>query len=279
MDTNALKRMIDAIPETVRATTLFGYADQVEWLLAEIDRLNETIAWYQGQAGQRIGEAARAGIAGAPASMPQDWNAQLAAMRSAFHVNMLRAYPDKTHAEIAAEIDKTMTTDGCKFCLGAKGGVPGNANLIGDEVICDYCTSLLMKIKDAEKANPTSSIFAAPTPVSGGEPRVTQEMVDHQNSILDQLEKSRERMGALKSKYGIDQDAPVSGIPDLAEPMPLPCSLKARPLLYSESVNDRQVLRDDLWIVTTHIVNRAAASELAAPPSPQAPDTPTGETK
>jgi hypothetical protein len=57
--------------------------------------------------------------------------------------------------------------DGCKFCLGAKGGVPGNANLIGGEVICDYCTSLLMKIKGAEKANPTSSIFTAPAPISG----------------------------------------------------------------------------------------------------------------
>jgi hypothetical protein len=31
---------------------------------------------------------------------------QLQRMRAAFHVNMMRAYPDRTHAEIAAEIDK-----------------------------------------------------------------------------------------------------------------------------------------------------------------------------
>lgn len=36
--------------------------------------------------------------------------AQLAAMRASFHVNMLRAYPEKTHAEIAAEIDKVLAT-------------------------------------------------------------------------------------------------------------------------------------------------------------------------
>lgn len=37
---------------------------------AEIARLTKTIAWYQGQAGQRIGEAARAGIMGAQPTMP-----------------------------------------------------------------------------------------------------------------------------------------------------------------------------------------------------------------
>lgn len=39
----------------------------------------------------------------APAAQADD---QLQRMRAAFHVNMMRAYPDKSHAEIAAEIDK-----------------------------------------------------------------------------------------------------------------------------------------------------------------------------
>lgn len=62
----------------------------------------------------------------------------------------------------SAPPDAKPQSDGCKFCLGAKGGVPGNANVIGGETVCDYCTSLLMKVCDAEKANPTSSIFAQP---------------------------------------------------------------------------------------------------------------------
>ena len=32
----------------------------------------------------------------------------------------------------------------CELCLGAKGGTPGNENIIGGHVVCDYCTSLLM---------------------------------------------------------------------------------------------------------------------------------------
>lgn len=40
---------------------------------------------------------------------------------------------------------------------------------------------------------------------AGLPPRVTQSMVDAQNKILDQLEASRERLDALKEKYGIGQ--------------------------------------------------------------------------
>src|SRR3972149_986633 len=36
--------------------------------------------------------------------------AALQRMRAAFHVNMLRAHPDKSHAEIAAEIDRATQT-------------------------------------------------------------------------------------------------------------------------------------------------------------------------
>lgn len=31
--------------------------------------------------------------------------------------------------------------DGCEVCLGAKGGVLGNENVIGGVVACDYCHS------------------------------------------------------------------------------------------------------------------------------------------
>jgi hypothetical protein len=39
--------------------------------------------------------------------------------------------------------------DGCKLCLGSKGGVPGNENVVGGVVVCDYCTSILMDMKSA----------------------------------------------------------------------------------------------------------------------------------
>lgn len=32
--------------------------------------------------------------------------------------------------------------DKCQWCLGAKGGVPGNENVIGGVITCDYCHSL-----------------------------------------------------------------------------------------------------------------------------------------
>lgn len=37
--------------------------------------------------------------------------------------------------------------DGCKFCLGHKGGEPGNENVIKGVVVCDYCTALLMTMQ------------------------------------------------------------------------------------------------------------------------------------
>lgn len=33
--------------------------------------------------------------------------------------------------------------DDCQFCLGQKGGVPGNENIIGGITVCDYCTTLV----------------------------------------------------------------------------------------------------------------------------------------
>lgn len=37
-----------------------------------------------------------------------DRDAEIAKIRAAFHVNMLRAFPGKSHAEISAEIDKVL---------------------------------------------------------------------------------------------------------------------------------------------------------------------------
>jgi hypothetical protein len=38
------------------------------------------------------------------------------------------------------------TRDACQFCLGAKGGTPGNENIIGGVTICDYCTVLYRRM-------------------------------------------------------------------------------------------------------------------------------------
>lgn len=60
-------------------------------------------------------------------------------VRAAFHVNMLRAYPGKSHEEIGAEIDKALgriveAQPACKTCGGSKvdpGGLP----------VCRDCTT------------------------------------------------------------------------------------------------------------------------------------------
>ncbi|HEX5126383.1 MAG TPA: hypothetical protein VFW00_06560 [Rhodocyclaceae bacterium] len=84
---------------------------------------------------------------------------------------------------MAASGSAQQASDDCKFCLGAKGGVPGNANVIGGEVVCDYCSALLMKVRDAEKANPTGSMFASPpAQVTGG----TAEASDARDAALEE---------------------------------------------------------------------------------------------
>lgn len=42
-------------------------------------------------------------------------------------------------------------TDECVFCLGMKGGVPGNENIIGGHPVCDYCTALFSSITEQRK--------------------------------------------------------------------------------------------------------------------------------
>lgn len=46
-----------------------------------------------------------------------------------------------------AELEAGTEGDACQMCLGAKGGVPGNENRIGDVIMCDYCHALYMNAK------------------------------------------------------------------------------------------------------------------------------------
>jgi hypothetical protein len=52
---------------------------------------------------------------------------------------------DNARAAIAAlqatsvNMEEEVERDACEMCLGAKGGVPGNENIIGGVVMCDYC--------------------------------------------------------------------------------------------------------------------------------------------
>lgn len=43
--------------------------------------------------------------------------------------------------------------DDCAFCLGAKGGVPGNETLFGGHKACDFCTILLLDVRREAAAN------------------------------------------------------------------------------------------------------------------------------
>ncbi len=76
-------------------------------------------------------EAAMMDIAKLRADMKRLCNAFETANRDAF---------DRAIAELAI----TQYTDRCAFCLGAKGGEPGNENVIGGVVCCDDCTTLVL---------------------------------------------------------------------------------------------------------------------------------------
>lgn len=36
--------------------------------------------------------------------------------------------------------DDTMELDNCEICLGSRGGVPGNENIVDGKTMCDYCS-------------------------------------------------------------------------------------------------------------------------------------------
>jgi hypothetical protein len=46
---------------------------------------------------------------------------------------------EKEALDIVREIHEV---DACEICHGEKGGVPGNENIIGGVVMCDYCTAV-----------------------------------------------------------------------------------------------------------------------------------------
>ena len=55
-------------------------------------------------------------------------------------------YMDRT--DTASEQLQQTEKDACQFCLGAKGGTPGNENIIGGVVLCDDCHALLCQMEE-----------------------------------------------------------------------------------------------------------------------------------
>lgn len=80
--------------------------------------------------------------------------------------------------------------DACQFCLGAKGGVPGNENVFNGVVACDYCSVLVLRAKSGQ--NPLLSM-ATPTPSDGNgsgrarRPRRRRTLVSATNPPDEQL--------------------------------------------------------------------------------------------
>jgi hypothetical protein len=51
--------------------------------------------------------------------------------------------------------------DDCQFCLGAKGGMRGNENVVNGVVMCDYCTSLFTSASGLRTPAPAPRNLAA----------------------------------------------------------------------------------------------------------------------
>lgn len=61
----AIKIALNVIPESQRATTQLGNAEQVAWLIAELDRKDAVIARHAGEIAKLMGDAERVRLAGA----------------------------------------------------------------------------------------------------------------------------------------------------------------------------------------------------------------------
>jgi hypothetical protein len=101
-----------AQPQQVEVAPAAPVAPDLASLLQELREEYQTVidsAYCQADANEdllaRVAAALAHPVAQAPVS---DLQGQLNAMRSAFHQNMLRAFPDKSHEEIAAEIDRAV---------------------------------------------------------------------------------------------------------------------------------------------------------------------------
>lgn len=57
---------------------------------------------------------------------------------------------EELKTRIAEALKPTKERDRCMFCNGTKGGVPGNENVVGNVVMCDYCTTLYIDARNAE---------------------------------------------------------------------------------------------------------------------------------
>ena len=55
----------------------------------------------------------------------------------------LRAYRETRQRPTPPDTKPCAPRDACEFCLGAKGGTPGNENIVDGVTTCDYCHVLL----------------------------------------------------------------------------------------------------------------------------------------
>lgn len=96
---HAAAELVDSRPEL-----------QADGLLA-LTRYSESCMEGGGVAPDASGEFIKLSDVQALADKSRDYQSELQSMRSAFHINMMRAFPDKTHDEITAEIDKACGTE------------------------------------------------------------------------------------------------------------------------------------------------------------------------
>jgi hypothetical protein len=63
-------------------------------------------------------------------------------------IEAARDYEAAVYRDLASNNGQQQIQDRCQFCLGAKGGVLGNENVIGGVVVCDYCVVLISKMNE-----------------------------------------------------------------------------------------------------------------------------------
>lgn len=102
---------------------------KVEWLELEVQKQRERIAELEGylEASSQLNARAEqlnklfSDMAAALAELADGYRErmaglerQLTSMRASFHVNMVRAFPAKSHEEISAEIDRALEITGVR---------------------------------------------------------------------------------------------------------------------------------------------------------------------
>ncbi len=102
--------------------------------------------------------------------------------------------------------------DKCQFCLGHKGGTPGNENVIGGVVVCDFCTALHMRtLEPIDPEKPIPEPITSEYAVAYGESWMD-------SALAAQIKILRERAGMtqadLAEKIGTQQPA-ISRLEDV----------------------------------------------------------------